>query len=96
MHRHWWLQPSLFTSCDMASATVINAAYWRGGENDASPGPTGSFGVADATTIDASGNGNTLTGYNNGQPGPYYVYTPSPLPTGSIVAYGFNPTADNM
>lgn len=86
----------VFTSWNAAMATVINAAYWRGGENDVSPGPTGSFGVADATTIDASGNGNNLTGYNDGTPGPYYVYTPSPLPSGSTVAYGFNPASSNM
>jgi hypothetical protein len=45
----------------MASATVVNVASWRGGENDVSPGPTGSFGFADTTAVDGSGNGHNLT-----------------------------------
>jgi hypothetical protein len=75
-------------------AEVVNVAYWRGGESDVSPGPTGIFGVTDATTIDATGNGNDLTGLNNGQPGPYYVYPGADAQ--STAAYGFNPPAGNL
>lgn len=88
------LATALLALPGMASAEVLNVAYWRGGENDASPGPSGTFGVSDATTIDATGNGNNLTGTNNDEPGPYYVY-PGAV-ANSTVAYGFNPPAGNM
>ena len=87
----------LVAFASMASASTVNVAQWRGGENDVSPGPTGSFGAADDTAVDGAGNGNNLTrsdfssGSNAG--GPFYAYPSdygAPLPaSGSTVALAF-------
>lgn len=59
----------------MASATVVNVAQWRGGEND---GPVVESPWANATAVDGTGNGHDLANTNGGI---IYAY-PSDYPAG--------------
>jgi hypothetical protein len=80
---------------------VVNVAYWRCGEND-SPAPSGTFGPANATAIDSTGNGWNLTGTNTTGigGGPFYAYPGDypagvGLPAGSTVDYAFDKDGNN-
>jgi hypothetical protein len=73
----------------MASATVVNVASWRGGENDVSPGPGGNpigggIDWADMTAVDGTGNGHNLT-RSSGE-GLFYAY-PSAYPGVGLPSY---------
>ena len=75
----------------VASATVMNVAYWRGGENDV-PAPLGTWGNANATAVDGTGNGFDLDhsvgfGPTFSYPGDYPAGVG--LPAGSAVGYSF-------
>jgi hypothetical protein len=83
----------LVVFASMASATVVNVASWRGGENDVSPGPTGTIDAADTTAVDGTGNGHNLT---NAGPSVFYAYPSNypagvGLPSGSTVDYAWAP-----
>lgn len=76
----------------IASATVINVAYWRGGEDDV-PAPSGIPGPADSTAVDAMGNLDLTKTNRGGATGPSYGY--SGLPAGSTVDYVFDGATGN-
>jgi hypothetical protein len=86
----------LFAS--VAPASTVDLARWRCGENDVSPGPTGTFGQADDMAVDGTGNGHNLTNITPGG-GPFYAYAGDysglgglpTKPTVSTVDYAFAP-----
>lgn len=68
------LSVTLVVVTSTASATVVNLASWRCGEDDHTPGPTGMMGAADVTAVDGTGNGHNLASVNPGA-GPLYAYS---------------------